>query len=358
MNIAFINSTHKWGGVKTWILDFAQELSKKTHRIYIYGRQKEFINKSLKFGLDAQKVNFGIDFSPKTISFLIKEFKNKKIDIVILNVGKDLRTAGIAANILKIPIVQQIGLPGDIAYKLRIKLIHRWLNPYFLASCDYIKNGFLNRLPYVDKNRVKVIFTAKKPKKNLLLKTNHPRKLISTSQLNPDKGHSDIIRALSKIDIEFEYHIVGTGTIEDKLKYLTKMHNLESKIYFHGFQTNVDLFLENADIFILPSYSEGLPNTLQEAMNNGLLPISRNVGGISEVWPDKMQNLLLPYSAKANDFEHIIRWVLSLPDEQLINMKKIFLNTAHKKFDLTNKTLELERWLKTILHIYNKNIIS
>jgi hypothetical protein len=62
MNIAFINSTHKWGGVKTWILDFAQELSKKTHRIYIYGRQKEFINKSLKFGLDAQKVNFGIDF--------------------------------------------------------------------------------------------------------------------------------------------------------------------------------------------------------------------------------------------------------------------------------------------------------
>ena len=43
MNIAFVNATIRWGGVKTWTLDFGESLRDKGHAVFIYGRQPEFI---------------------------------------------------------------------------------------------------------------------------------------------------------------------------------------------------------------------------------------------------------------------------------------------------------------------------
>ena len=44
MNIAFVNSTFGWGGVKTWYLQFAERLAKRGNHVFVYGRQPEFID--------------------------------------------------------------------------------------------------------------------------------------------------------------------------------------------------------------------------------------------------------------------------------------------------------------------------
>ena len=48
MRIAFINATKRWGGVKTWMLEFAKIFSKKGHHVYIYGRQEALITSAQK----------------------------------------------------------------------------------------------------------------------------------------------------------------------------------------------------------------------------------------------------------------------------------------------------------------------
>ena len=82
MNIAFVTSTKRWGGVKTWILEFSLELKKLGHNILIFAKDEKFINKAEENGLNALRINFGFDYNPKTVVKFIRYFKEYNIDIV------------------------------------------------------------------------------------------------------------------------------------------------------------------------------------------------------------------------------------------------------------------------------------
>jgi hypothetical protein len=161
MNIAFVNSTHKWGGVKSWVIGFAEQLKLRGNNVYIWGRQPAFIEKSRDKAGHGEKVWFGPDFNPVAILKFIYEFKVKKIEAVIINVGKDLTTAGIAAKILGIPLIQRIGLPEDIPYTKKVDFLHNWIKPHFLCPCEYIRNGFVDSLPYVKREDTEVVLNGK-----------------------------------------------------------------------------------------------------------------------------------------------------------------------------------------------------
>ena len=114
MNIAFVNATIRWGGVKTWTLDFGESLRDKGHAVFIYGRQPEFIEAARRRVGHGERMNFGADLNPLTIRRFCRMFRENAIDVVIVNIEKDLATAGAAARLLGIPTVQRIGLPTDI----------------------------------------------------------------------------------------------------------------------------------------------------------------------------------------------------------------------------------------------------
>ena len=87
MNIAFVNSTRRWGGVKTWYLQFAERLAKRGNHVFVYGRQPEFIDAARKRGGHGEQVSFGADLNPSAIRFFYNEFKKHDIDVVITNIG-------------------------------------------------------------------------------------------------------------------------------------------------------------------------------------------------------------------------------------------------------------------------------
>lgn len=347
MNIAFVNSTKKWGGVKTWTLEFAARLKQAGNSVYIYGRQPEFIAKAENMGLEARAVNFGMDLSPMTVAFFTRQFKMHNIEIVVLNVGKDLSTAGLAAKMLGLPIVQRIGLPGDIAPKAKAKWLHKILNPHFLCPCQYIADGFCETLPWVNRDRVKVVLNGKTPS-NRPVKTNFPRKLIVTQQINPDKDHKTLLRALTLVKTPFVLEVVGRGSYEEKLKDLACELGLQDKIIWRGFSCNVEELLEQADIFLLASLCEGLPNTLLEALSIGLLPVCRDVGGVKEVWPAKLNDWLLPLEADAPAFARAIERALALSDEELLAAKQLARQTCQENCNLEVQAALLDSWLRKI----------
>ena len=326
MNICFVNSTNKWGGVKSWTLDVARSLADRGHGVLIVGRPGPFIDKAGEMGLEARGLSFGPDFNPARILGFVKLFKARGIDLVVVNVGKDMRTAGIAAKLLGIPVVHRVGLAGDMLNTYKVRLLHRWIRPRILVPCEQIRRGLLQELPYLDRGEISVILTGKEPAAAPPETVHAPLRFISTSQLNADKGHRDVLLALNDLKrqgFSFEYHIVGTGRIEAELKRLAAGLDLDDRVVWHGFRKDVRARLSQADVFLLPSLREGLPNTLLEAMAEGLACIARNVGGVEECWPEGQPGLLPEHAAK-DDFTRVLADMMALKPERLLALKRDF----------------------------------
>lgn len=347
MNIAFVNATIRWGGVKTWTLDFGECLAGKGHVVRIYGRQPEFIEAARRRVGHGERAKFGADLNPLALWRFCRAFRENAIDVVIVNIEKDLATAGAAARLLGIPVVQQIGLPTDIPHRLKTEWLHRWINPFFLSSCRFIEKGFLESLPYLNPARSHVVLTAKKPSPAPIT-LHSPRRLVATQQLNADKGHETLLRALAGVRAPYECHIAGTGKREADLKALARSLGIEDRVVWHGFVDDVPAILQQSDIFLLASLSEGLPNTLQEALAEGLLPIIRDVGGVREVISSPLEPWVLPYEADAEAFRAAIEAALALSDDEIQHLRQEARHTRTQFFDLEQKTEELLEWLTNI----------
>ena len=298
MRLALCNATRRWGGVKTWTIEFADALKGMGHSPVLYGRDPSFVERAAARGLEAVRVSFGCDFSPLSTGYFFREFKKRDTQAVLVNVSKDLRTAGLAARLLGLPVVQRIGLPRDMEDSFSARLSHRLIRPHYLCPCRYIRDGMLEALPFVAGAETSVIYSAKTPLPHPPEAVKSPLRLVSSSQVNANKGHMELAHTLARLMREghdFHWDVAGTGDCLDALRVLCSALGLDGRVTFHGFMQNLPALLETSDVFILSSYREGLPNTLLEAMAAGLVPVGRSVGGVAECWPAALPFLLVPY---------------------------------------------------------------
>ena len=108
------------------------------------------------------------------------------------------------------------------------------------------------------------------------------------------KGVRDLIEIILKYkDLNrYKFIIVGGGTLLDELKDKTKgLDNIFFKDWLDS--DEVIKLYKSSDVLILPSYAEGFPNVISEALNYRLPIISTNVGGISESVKDNFNGLLI-----------------------------------------------------------------
>lgn len=349
MRIAFVNATRRWGGVKTWMLAFAAGLVARGHVVRVYGRQPEFAASARAAVGHGERVSFGADLNPVTIRQFRRRFRAEGIEAVILNVGKDLATAGVAARLEGLPVIQRIGLPRDIPYRFKTRLLHRWINPWFLCPCRFIAEGFRTSLPYLRPERIKVVLNGKTPSTGAL--RNHaPRVLLVTQQLCADKGHAALFRALAGVEQPWRLGVAGTGDMKQELQELAQHLGLSGRLTWHGFSSDVSALIREADIFVLASQEEGLPNTLLEAMAGGLLPIVRDVGGVREVMPPELEDWVLPFSATAEDFRTAVRAALALPEAAFLHLREQARAACRTRFLLEERVAELETWLGAVIN--------
>ena len=103
------------------------------------------------------------------------------------------------------------------------------------------------------------------------------------------KGHDvllDAVAHLRQLGVDSHLSIVGDGRLRDDLRQRAYSLGISDRVTFMGqFSTAEDVrrSLDRADMFVLPSRSEGLPRALIEAMARGLPCIATSVGGVSEL---------------------------------------------------------------------------
>lgn len=108
--------------------------------------------------------------------------------------------------------------------------------------------------------------------------------LLAVGRLDYQKGFDLLIEAMKKLDNRFHLTIVGEGEKEGKLKYLAESFDVKEKVTFAGFQSNPYIYMMHADLYILSSRYEGLPNVVLEANTCGTPVVAFNCpGGTSEI---------------------------------------------------------------------------
>jgi glycosyltransferase involved in cell wall biosynthesis len=111
----------------------------------------------------------------------------------------------------------------------------------------------------------------------------------AVGRMVPVKAHSILIDAFAQLSEKLPYaelRIVGGGPLEDKLKEQTRKAGLDGRIRIEGLHSRVADVLQELDIFVMPSTSEGLPLVILEAMAAGLPVVSTRIGGVPEVAPE------------------------------------------------------------------------
>ena len=107
--------------------------------------------------------------------------------------------------------------------------------------------------------------------------------LLSVGELNENKNHQVVIRALAKLnDPRVHYAIAGVGDKRDALLALAKELGVDKQIHLLGYRKDIPELNYTADVFCFPSIREGLGLAAIEAMACGLPLITSNVHGIND----------------------------------------------------------------------------
>ena len=113
-------------------------------------------------------------------------------------------------------------------------------------------------------------------------------KIATSGGLFAYKGQQFVIEALAKLKAQgnsnFEYHLAGSGD-DETLRNLAKELGVEDQVIFEGRLAHEQMFpfLDEMDLYIQPSMTEGMPRSLIEAMSRGLPAFGTQTGGIPEL---------------------------------------------------------------------------
>jgi glycosyltransferase involved in cell wall biosynthesis len=136
--------------------------------------------------------------------------------------------------------------------------------------------------------------------------------------------------------------LVGDGEERERLAALSIQLGIQKYVQFVGEvpHEEVQTFMQQADVFVLPSLSEGFPNVILEAMACGLPIIASRVGGI----PDIITNDINGYLVEVKDTNDMANKIMLLLSDDTLR-KKISDNNRHlvKKYTWENVIFELEK---------------
>ena len=216
--------------------------------------------------------------------------------------------ARIAGYLTGVPIVISSVrvMGGEKKYFHYVERITSFMVDHYVTVSESVKRYIIDKSK-ISAEKISVIYNGvniksqdnsyeQNPKMPFKIK-DKDRILMTVGRLHKQKGHCYLIQAVSKVRKEFpkvKLLVTGEGEEENNLKKLVKSLDLMNEVIFAGLSSDIERILPMAELFILPSLWEGLPNALLEAMAAGKPVVATKVGGIPEIVVHGETGMLIP----------------------------------------------------------------
>jgi len=134
-----------------------------------------------------------------------------------------------------------------------------------------------------------------------------------TGRLSAEKGLNLLLQVWARVIQQAptaRLLIVGDGDQRPALQALTRQLGLDEHVHFAGSVPETLQYLQACDLYVQPSYTEGLPVSMLEAMACGLPVLATGVGGVTDILCDGKSGLVIP-ARDADKLEEGLRQMLS-----------------------------------------------
>ncbi len=133
--------------------------------------------------------------------------------------------------------------------------------------------------------------------------------LLSVGELNTNKNHETVIRALASMkDERLYYGICGRGAEKERLRELTDQLGLAGHVRLLGYRKDIEKVLQAADCFVFPSKREGFGMASVEAMACGIPMITSDCRGTREYMQDGVTGIMCRLN-RPESYASAIRWM-------------------------------------------------
>ncbi len=126
--------------------------------------------------------------------------------------------------------------------------------------------------------------------------------IATTGRITAEKGYLELVKALAKLRSQLNVHLLVIGgqlsserdAFQSQLNSFIQEHNLEDCVTFTGLCSDIPELLGLVDVFTLPSYREGLPRSILEAMAMELPVVATDIRGCREAVIHNQTGLIVP----------------------------------------------------------------
>lgn len=138
--------------------------------------------------------------------------------------------------------------------------------------------------------------------------------LLTIGEMIKRKNYETALNAIARIKHKnFIYLICGNGKLEDHLKEVVEKLGIKEKVYFLGYRNDIPEICAASDIFIFPSYQEGLPVSMMECMASGLPIVCSSIRGNRDLVEDGIGGYLVE-PTDINGFVEAINKLIENPE--------------------------------------------
>ncbi|WP_238537743.1 glycosyltransferase [Zavarzinella formosa] len=134
--------------------------------------------------------------------------------------------------------------------------------------------------------------------------------VLAAGRLSPEKGFQllpAIAEKVGRVCPEVRFQMAGDGPLRANIETEASKRGVTDRIEFLGFRSDIDRLMSEADVLLLPSFTEGLPNVVLEAAAAGIPSVATRVGGTPEAIIDGQTGWLVPSGDVNTMSEALIR---------------------------------------------------
>lgn len=303
LRVAIVSAGELYGGVERFISTFAAHLAeeRKAEAVVFLFSNGELARALRAMGVAVQVSPHAFKFDPRQVAWLSRCFAAEGIDVAHAHGYKASVIVAFAARRAGIPAVKtEHGALEPFGAVARVKMkaylaLDRCLTERRFDEVVYITSDLMRHRLWSGRRGARVIPNGIAPMPEGTPGGFGDGKFHVgiVGRLSPVKGHAVLFDAVARSARrrDIRLHVFGDGPLKEQLASAAAAADLDA--VFHGFRPDVLDQMSRLDCLAMPSFNEGLPYTLLEAMHLGVPVVASNVGGMREILEDDSTALLV-----------------------------------------------------------------